>query len=224
MADVKISALNSATTPLAGTEAIPIVQDGETKKVSVSDVSGFKGVHSLIPLESGEWTANFIGASGTTFSNTITYSEKVVCFPYIPNQTFTISSLNISISTAYTTGSVVRLSIYSDLNGKPNELLLNSTDLSANPIGLKTYNTTFTFENGVTYWFGYQSSNANTTGAMSGVPSANSVYIKNNGTTGSTTTKYIFNAPYASGAPTSLLGVTYTVDNFSNPAFFLVKA
>lgn len=224
MADVKISALNSATTPLAGTETIPIVQGGETKKVAVSNVSGFKGVHSLLPLESGEWTANFIGANGTSFSNTTTYSEKVVCFPYIPNQTITISSLNINVPTAYTAGSVIRLSIYSDLNGKPNELLLNSTDLSANPSGLKTYNTTFTFENGVTYWFGYQSSNANNTGAMNGVSSVGSVYIKNNGTFGSITTKYIFNAPYASGAPTSLLGAAYTVDSSANPIFYLVKA
>ncbi len=35
MADVKISALPSATTPLAGTEQIPLVQSGVTKKVTV---------------------------------------------------------------------------------------------------------------------------------------------------------------------------------------------
>lgn len=224
MADVKISALNSATTPLAGNETIPIVQGGETKKVAVSNVSGFRGLHSLIPLSSGEWTANFIGANGTSFTNNIAYSEKIVCFPYIPNQTFTISSLNINVASAYTAGSVIRLSIYSDLNGKPNDLMLYSSDLSANPTGVKTYNATFTFEAGVTYWFGYQSSNANNTGAINGVSSAGSVYIKNNGTFGSITTKYMFNATYVGGAPTSLLGVAYTVDSSANPAFFLVKA
>ena len=36
MADTKISALPSATTPLAGTEVLPIVQSSTTKKVSVS--------------------------------------------------------------------------------------------------------------------------------------------------------------------------------------------
>jgi hypothetical protein len=35
LADVKISALPSATTPLAGTEQIPLVQSGATKKVTV---------------------------------------------------------------------------------------------------------------------------------------------------------------------------------------------
>ena len=39
MADTKISALTAATTPLAGTEVLPIVQSGTTKKVSVSDLT-----------------------------------------------------------------------------------------------------------------------------------------------------------------------------------------
>jgi hypothetical protein len=38
MADLKISQLPVATTPLAGTEVLPIVQSGTTKQVSVSDV------------------------------------------------------------------------------------------------------------------------------------------------------------------------------------------
>lgn len=39
MADQKISALTAATTPLAGTEVLPIVQSGATKKVAVSDLT-----------------------------------------------------------------------------------------------------------------------------------------------------------------------------------------
>lgn len=40
MADKKISELNNATLPLAGTELVPIVQGGETVKVAVSDIGG----------------------------------------------------------------------------------------------------------------------------------------------------------------------------------------
>ena len=36
MADKKISALSSATVPLAGTEVLPIVQSGATKNVSAN--------------------------------------------------------------------------------------------------------------------------------------------------------------------------------------------
>jgi len=39
MADSKISALPAATTPLAGTEVLPIVQSGTNKKVPVSDLT-----------------------------------------------------------------------------------------------------------------------------------------------------------------------------------------
>jgi hypothetical protein len=41
MADQKISALTAATTPLAGTEVLPIVQSGTTKKVAISQATVF---------------------------------------------------------------------------------------------------------------------------------------------------------------------------------------
>lgn len=44
MADTKISALTAATTPLAGTEVLPIVQGGVTKKVSVADLTAGRAV------------------------------------------------------------------------------------------------------------------------------------------------------------------------------------
>lgn len=44
MADKKISALTAATTPLAGTEVLPIVQGGSTVKVAVSDLTAGRSV------------------------------------------------------------------------------------------------------------------------------------------------------------------------------------
>lgn len=44
MADKKISALTAATTPLAGTEVLPIVQSGATVKVSVDNLTEGKTV------------------------------------------------------------------------------------------------------------------------------------------------------------------------------------
>jgi hypothetical protein len=38
MSNLKISALTSATTPLAGTEVLPIVQSGVTVKVANNDL------------------------------------------------------------------------------------------------------------------------------------------------------------------------------------------
>jgi len=47
MADLKISALTSATTPLAGTEVLPLVQSSTTKKVAVSDLTAGRAVAGL---------------------------------------------------------------------------------------------------------------------------------------------------------------------------------
>ena len=44
MADKKISALTAASTPLAGTEVLPIVQSGATVKVAVSDLTSGRTV------------------------------------------------------------------------------------------------------------------------------------------------------------------------------------
>jgi len=47
MADKKISALTAASTPLAGTEVLPIVQSGATVKVAVSDLTDGRAVNAL---------------------------------------------------------------------------------------------------------------------------------------------------------------------------------
>lgn len=55
MADKKISALTGASTPLAGTEVLPIVQGGATVKVAVSDLTAGRAV----AMSSGATTGNF---------------------------------------------------------------------------------------------------------------------------------------------------------------------
>lgn len=63
MADLKISQLTSATTPLAGTETLPVVQSGSTKKVAVSDLTAGRAVSAL------SVTSNTVGAgSGSALS------------------------------------------------------------------------------------------------------------------------------------------------------------
>jgi len=47
MADTKISALPASTTPLAGTEVLPIVQGGATKQVSVANLTAGRAISAL---------------------------------------------------------------------------------------------------------------------------------------------------------------------------------
>jgi hypothetical protein len=57
MADVKISGLPASTTPLAGTEVLPIVQGGATKQVSVANLTNGRAV-SMSTLGVGTTTPN----------------------------------------------------------------------------------------------------------------------------------------------------------------------
>jgi len=57
MADTKISALPASTTPLAGTEALPIVQSGATKQVSVANLTAGRAVSaSSLTASTGDLT------------------------------------------------------------------------------------------------------------------------------------------------------------------------
>ena len=58
MADKKISALTSASTPLAGTEVLPIVQSGATVKVAISNVTAGRAVSAL----------SYASSTGATFA------------------------------------------------------------------------------------------------------------------------------------------------------------
>ena len=70
MADIKISQLPSATTPLAGTEEVPLVQSGTTKKVTVTNLRGSSvtAVTATAPVVSSGGTTPVISMAAATGS------------------------------------------------------------------------------------------------------------------------------------------------------------
>jgi hypothetical protein len=76
MADKKISALTTTTTPLAGTEVLPIVQSSSTKKVSVSDLTAGRTVLAE-QLSVGGTASSWSGFKAVDISN----SGAVAAFP-----------------------------------------------------------------------------------------------------------------------------------------------
>lgn len=70
MADIKISQLPAATTPLAGTEEVPLVQSGTTKKVSVTNLRGSSvtAVTATAPVVSSGGTTPVISMAAATTS------------------------------------------------------------------------------------------------------------------------------------------------------------
>ena len=81
MADLKISALTAATTPLAGTEVLPIVQGGATVKVSVANLTAGRAVAGL-SFSASTWVAGQAprqnpNTSGTTVDYAIRAADNV---------------------------------------------------------------------------------------------------------------------------------------------------
>lgn len=73
MADKKISALTAATTPLAGTEVLPIVQGGATVKVSAANITAGRDVSAK--TLTGE--SNGVGGPTEIFARNTAGSERV---------------------------------------------------------------------------------------------------------------------------------------------------
>jgi hypothetical protein len=70
MADVKISGLPASTTPLAGTEVLPVVQGGVTKQVSVANLSAGRAISATtIQSTVATGTAPLTVASTTEVAN-----------------------------------------------------------------------------------------------------------------------------------------------------------
>ncbi len=65
MADVKISGLPASTTPLAGTEVLPIVQGGQTRQVSVANLTAGRAVSATTVSASTSVTTPVIQATSS---------------------------------------------------------------------------------------------------------------------------------------------------------------
>jgi hypothetical protein len=102
MADLKISQLPAATTPVAGTEVLPIVQSGTTSKVSIADLTVGRNVTATTFL--GGLDTNVV-AAGLTVTGTTVAADG--------------TDTNISITlTPQGSGVVTTAATYSDGGGK----------------------------------------------------------------------------------------------------------
>lgn len=85
MANTKISALSASTTPLAGTEVLPIVQSGATKQVSVANLTAGRAVSaaslalttSPLPATSGGTDQSSYAVGDILYASTTTALSKL---------------------------------------------------------------------------------------------------------------------------------------------------
>ncbi len=77
MADLKISALTGASTPLAGTEVLPIVQGGSTVKVAVSSLTAGRNIGVLGIVGTTTNDSATAGCVGELVSSTVASGSAV---------------------------------------------------------------------------------------------------------------------------------------------------
>jgi uncharacterized protein YqgC (DUF456 family) len=112
MADLKISQLPAAATPLAGTEVLPIVQSGSTVQVSVNNLTAGKAVSAS--------TVTATTVTATTFAGSL--DTNVAAAKLTVSGTSVVASgtdTNIDVTlTPKGTGVVTTAASYSDAAGK----------------------------------------------------------------------------------------------------------
>jgi len=109
MANIKISALTSATTPLAGTEVLPIVQSSATTKVSVANLTAGRAVSALsFASTTGARFATSsgnvgIGATAPTFKLDLGFTDTSIGWylsaAYSASLSYITASRTLSIAT-----------------------------------------------------------------------------------------------------------------------------
>jgi len=149
--------------------------------LTISGGSGGAGIHVITKPYSGMG----ICLNVTQTTNNATFSlptNQLQFFPFIPANNVTINQIVFEVSTA-STGGTATVTIYSDLNGKPDSRIYQSSNISTTTTGYKTITTTETFTAGTTYWIGFCSSSGG--GAVRATPQASTYaisYANGNGT------------------------------------------
>jgi hypothetical protein len=157
MANTKISALTSSTTPLAGTEVLPIVQSSATVKVSVSNLTAGRSVSATSFVPSG----STIPANGLY----LPAANAVGIATNSTNAIYIDSSQNLAVNTTSAIGKIT-LAIGNGGNA------LSTQNVS----GTANYNAALFYNNGTTSLCGY----INVTGSITNYVSISDYRLKEN--------------------------------------------
>jgi hypothetical protein len=115
----------------------------------VSGGGGLQGVHTILPITTGSKIPIVVNGAGIATGASV--SNRLYAIPFIPNQTFISNDFFINVVTIGV-GVNGRILIYSDLNGKPDIKIYESSNLDCSTLGIKTATTSFAFTAGTTYW------------------------------------------------------------------------
>jgi hypothetical protein len=117
------------------------------------------GIHAMTKPYSGAGIGLSLNTAFHSGYEHVTMEKQVALWPFIPNNTFAIDQVVLEVVTGFSTGKL-SISIYDDLNGKPNNRLYVSNQIDASTPGYIVTPLNFTFTAGETYWIGFNSSSA----------------------------------------------------------------
>lgn len=106
MANSKISALTAATTPVAGTETLPIVQGGVTKQVSIANLTAGRAVSAASLTLTGSPLAAGSGGTGSSSSftaNALVYASSTSALATSQYLTYASNALTLVTNTTWAT-------------------------------------------------------------------------------------------------------------------------
>ena len=189
MADTKISALPAATTPLDGTEVLPIVQGGITEKVSVANLTAGRAISATqLTLSTGNLIVangqgiDFSATPGTGTSELFADYEEGT---WTPNQ-----GAGLTVVGAFSsTGRYTKIGRQVFIQGK----YTGATSISVSGGGVMSTNLPFTV--GTSFEGGGTVANAALSVATGCIPAGTSTIMYAVGNNTSTTVLY-FNASY----------------------------
>jgi hypothetical protein len=161
MANVKISELNAASTPLAGTEVLPIVQSSATVKVSVANLTAGRAISALtlnsltVGLGAGSVATNTAVGLSALAANTTGANNTALGYQALTSNTTSSANTAVGYQAAYSSTSG-----FGDVNAFGwRALYSNTTGYSNTAMGSEALrnNTTASFNTAVGYQAGYTS-------------------------------------------------------------------
>lgn len=137
----------------------PVGATGAQGPTGPQGPSGTAGIHALIKPAPGMLVTPSIG--GSSIYNNVNYpgADVLVAYPFIPKNTFTVSELQVEVTTAAAFQNI-RVLIYShsDALASPDQKIFESANISTASTGVKIIPCAQQFVAGQIYWFASNSS------------------------------------------------------------------
>lgn len=115
------------------------------------------GIHAMVKPYSGAGIGLSLNTAFHSGVEHVAIEKQVALWPFVPNNSFAVDQVVLEVVTGFPTGKL-SISIYDDLNGKPNNRLFVSGQIDASIPDYLVTPLNFTFTAGETYWIGFNSS------------------------------------------------------------------